>query len=243
MSIRPNILIVEDEVVLSEILRDYLIAAGFNVTVVNTGLGVVEKVCNEQPDLLLLDLMLPEVDGLSICRDVRGFSDVPIVILTARAGEEDCVTGLKLGADDYICKPAYPKEVVARVKTVLRRAAKRDSQPLTQSCPQSNPQSEPSSLYVDEDQSVARWYAKSIVLTPTETRLLSLFTKNPDHVYSRSTLMNVMYLDGRYVSNRTIDSHVKNLRRKLIDICQLGNPIRSIYGVGYKLNLEEATTE
>ena len=243
MSIRPNILIVEDEVVLSEILRDYLIAAGFNVTVVNTGLGVVEKVCNEQPDLLLLDLMLPEVDGLSICRDVRGFSDVPIVILTARAGEEDCVTGLKLGADVYICKPAYPKEVVARVKTVLRRAAKRDSQPLTQSCPQSNPQSEPSSLYVDEDQSVARWYAKSIVLTPTETRLLSLFTKNPDHVYSRSTLMNVMYLDGRYVSNRTIDSHVKNLRRKLIDICQLGNPIRSIYGVGYKLNLEEATTE
>lgn len=225
MSVQPYIIIVDDEVVVSEIIRDYLTAEGFKARVVNTGLGTADIVRSEKPDLVLLDLVLPEVDGLNVCREIRTFSEVPIVMLTARVDEKTCVIGLEIGADDYICKPVNPSEVVARVRAVLRRVAKL------------NTQQKKSSLQIDETQRIASWCGQDLDLTPIEIRLLNLFVNSPDRIYSREQLVDSIYLNGHSASNRTIDSHLRNLRRKLIEVSELDNPIRSIYGVGYKLDL------
>lgn len=233
MSTQPRVLVVEDEIIISEILRDYLIADGFAADVINTGEGVVDFIRDEHPDLVLLDLMLPEVDGVRICREVRAFSDVPIIMVTAKIDEADCLIGLGVGADDYVCKPVKPKEVVARVKAILRRTARLDF----------HAQAPQSALQIDDSECRARWHQQIIDLTPIEFRLLALFAKKIDRVYSRDTLMSAIYLDGRYVSDRTVDSHVKNLRRKLIAVTQLDNPIRPVYGMGYKLELNEKLNE
>lgn len=221
------ILIVEDEPKLAALLRDYLNQAQYKSHWIANGAEVVDWVREHRPRLILLDLMLPGKDGLDICREIRGFSEVPIIMMTARVEEVDRLVGLQLGADDYVCKPFSPREVVARVKSVLRRveAVKtEEDQNLTYR-----------SVALDESRFRCTVDEVELELTRVEFRLLAAMMRRPGHVFSRDQLMNLAYQDQRVVSDRTIDSHVKNLRRKLNSQSQSGDLIHSVYGVGYKL--------
>lgn len=218
-----RILVVEDEPKLSALLRDYLQAAGHEVDCLADGLAVVPAIRAKAPDLMLLDLMLPGRDGREICQEVRGFSDLPIIMLTARVEEIDRLLGLELGADDYICKPFSPREVVARVKTILRR------------CTQATAVATAPTLHLDESAYRATFNGVVLDLTPVEFRLLNTLAAHPGRVYSRDQLLDHLYADHRVVTDRTVDSHIRNLRRKLEHANPGEDPIRSIYGVGYKL--------
>jgi two-component system response regulator BaeR len=216
-----TILIVEDEPRLRGLLADYLKAAGFAVREHGDGRGVVELVQAEQPDLVLLDLMLPGGDGLDICRALRSAVAVPIIITTARVEEIDRLLGLELGADDYICKPYSPREVVARVKAVLRRGT-------AATAVADGP------LSIDADALRVRAGGREIELTRVELALLQTLYAAPSRIFSRELLMGRMYDDHRIVSDRTIDSHVKKLRRKLQDLLPERELIHSVYGAGYR---------
>ncbi|MBX8553044.1 response regulator [Pseudomonas cichorii] len=219
------ILIVEDEPKLAALMHDYLIAAGYPTQCLDNGLQVVPAVRACEPRLILLDLMLPGRDGLQVCQELRTFSAVPIVMITARVEEVDRLLGLDLGADDYICKPFSPREMVARVKAILRRAPQMVSQ-------QAQPR-----LLIDEEQYRASFDGVALDLTPVELRLLSTFVRSPGRVFSRDQLLDKLYSDHRVVTDRTVDSHIRNLRRKLAQACPGEDPIQSLYGVGYKLEL------
>jgi two-component system, OmpR family, response regulator BaeR len=220
-----RILLVEDEPKLASLVGDYLQAAGYASRWVADGRDAVPAVKAEHPDLILLDLMLPGRDGLDICRELRSFSDVPIIMLTARVDEIDRLLGLELGADDYICKPFSPREVVARVKAILRRARTRIEHNDT-------------SLRINEDTHSAVFHGVVLELTPVEFRLLKTLAASPGRVFSRDRLLDNLYMDHRVVTDRTVDSHIKNLRRKLEQVAPGQEPIRSIYGVGYKLEID-----
>ena len=225
-----RILIVEDEDKIAQILVDYLKNDGFETQVLNTGLDAVETVKTTEPDLVILDLMLPEKDGVSICREVRQFSNVPIMMLTAKVDEVDRLIGLELGADDYVCKPFLPREVVARVKTILRRAQS------TQSTNDSiGKQLSYRSITLQCDRYVCLISNQRVELTPVEFRLLQTLMSSPGRVFSRDVLIQSSYSDGRVVSDRTVDSHVKNLRKKVSAVTGSEELIHSIYGVGYKI--------
>lgn len=218
-----RILVVEDEPKLASLLADYLRAAGHETEQVADGAAVLAAYAAGRHDLILLDLMLPGVDGLSLCRQLRAQSSVPIVMLTARADEADRLMGLELGADDYIAKnPFSPREVVARVKAVLRRAR---PQPASES-----------PLQVDDSGLRASWQGRDLELTPIEFRLLRTLAAQPGRVYARAQLLDQVHEDGRTVTERAVDSHVKNLRRKL-DAAGAGDCIHSVYGVGYRYEL------
>ncbi len=217
-----RMLIVEDEPKIAALLRDYLAAEGYAIDHHAVGTDVVESVRSAPPDLMLLDLMLPGKDGLSICREVRAFSALPIIMLTARVEEIDRLLGLELSADDYICKPFSPREVVARVKAVLRRANAPGGQIA-------------SPIILDVDAFAATISGKSLGLTPVEFRLLSTLAARPGRVFSRNQMMDILYVDHRIVSDRTVDSHVKNLRRKIVEAGGRDDWVQSIYGMGYKI--------
>lgn len=218
-----HILVVEDEPKLAALLRDYLDAAGYRTTVLDEGGAAVAWIGSQRPAAVLLDLMLPGKDGLAICREVRTFSTVPILMITARVEEIDRLLGLELGADDYICKPFSPREVVARVKAVLRRAQPAGDRPTS------------APLRLDDERLEARLHGVALPLTPVEYRLLGALHARPGRVLSRTQLIDAAYLDHRVVSDRTVDSHIKNLRRKIVDAGGR-DPIVSVYGVGYKLD-------
>ncbi|PWQ99618.1 response regulator [Leucothrix arctica] len=224
------ILIVEDEDKIAQILVDYLKNDGFETQVLNTGLDAVETVKTTEPDLVILDLMLPEKDGVSICREVRQFSNVPIMMLTAKVDEVDRLIGLELGADDYVCKPFLPREVVARVKTILRRV--QSTQNTNDSIGQ---QLSYRSITLQCDRYVCLISNQRVELTPVEFRLLQTLMASPGRVFSRDVLIQFSYSDGRVVSDRTVDSHVKNLRKKVSAVTGSEELIHSIYGVGYKI--------
>lgn len=223
MSSEASILIVEDEAKLAALLTDYLQAAGFRPATVADGREAIPRIRELSPDLVLLDLMLPGRDGLDICRELRSFSAVPIIMMTARVEEIDRLLGLELGADDYICKPYSPREVVARVRAILRRTR---PGPSFGGIP---------GLTIDESRLAASLDGQALDLTPVEFRLLKTLAAVPGRVYSRQQLLSHLYEDHRIVTDRTVDSHVKNVRRKM----QAANPardlIQSIYGVGYKI--------
>lgn len=215
-----RILIVEDEARLASILADYLHAAGFDSHWLGEGRGVASWVRAERPDLILLDLMLPGRDGMEICKDIRTFSTVPIIMVTARIEEIDRLLGLELGADDYICKPFSPREVVARVKAVLRRTSGQ-TQPDQQ-------------LLLDPPTMRATLDGRNLDLTAVEFKLLAFLHARPGLIYSRDQLMERIYADQRIVNDRTIDSHIKKLRRKMEQVRPGCDLIRSVYSVGYK---------
>ena len=219
----PLIFIVEDEPKLAALAADYLDSAGYRTKIMDRGDGVVEAVRRAMPDLLLLDVMLPGKSGLDICREIRVFSAVPILMTTAKVEEIDRLLGLELGADDYICKPYSPREMVARVKAVLRRLS-----PPEQNGPAEN-------LRIDEAGFQAEFHGNVLELTPAEFRLLRLFAASPGRVFSRDQLLQHAYDDDRIVTDRTVDTHIKNLRRKLHEAApEAEDPIVSVYGVGYK---------
>ncbi|WP_426140548.1 response regulator [Pseudomonas sp. DWP3-1-2] len=219
-----SILIVEDQPKLASLLQDYLLAAGYEPRCLSNGLDVVPAVRAAEPALILLDIMLPGRDGLDVCRDLRGFCSVPIVLITARVEETDRLIGLDLGADDYICKPFSPREVVARVKAILRRGRLIE-------------QAHPERLVVDPDHFRATLDGTDLGLTPVEMRLLFTLAKAPGRVFSRDQLLDRLYFDHRVVTDRTVDSHIKNLRRKLELISPGEEIVQSVYGMGYTLKL------
>jgi two-component system response regulator BaeR len=222
------ILIVEDEPKLATLVRDYLNAAGYETECLTDGNDVIPAVRNMAPELVLLDIMLPGRDGLDVCRELRTISEVPIILVTARVEEIDRLLGLEMGADDYICKPFSPRELVARVKAILRRVRTggAGAGPLT-----------PDVLTIDAAQHNATLDGKTLLLTPVEFRLLQALHGARGKILSRNHLLDGLYHDHRVVTDRTVDSHVKNLRRKLEAVRPGQDLIRSIYGVGYKLEL------
>ncbi|MDD5392251.1 MAG: response regulator [Thiothrix sp.] len=223
-----RILIVEDEPKIADLLQKYLQNANYQTDWLNSGMGVSDWVRKEKPNLILLDLMLPGKDGLEVCKEVRQFSNTPIIMLTARVEEIDRLLGLEIGADDYICKPFSPREVVARVKAMLRRLqafAHPDSKHETTTAPL---------LELDRDRLVAKSGQQEIALTLVEFELLATLLQHPGRIFGREQLMTKVYTDNRIVSDRTIDSHIKKLRKKLDEIIPEHEVIHSVYSVGYK---------
>jgi len=220
-----HILIVEDDLKIAALLKDYLLAAGYQVSHEINGRLALEQLRLSQPDLILLDLMLPEVDGISICREVRQFSQVPIIMLTARVEEVDRLLGLDTGADDYVCKPFSPREVVARARVHLRR-----SMP-------SLPTTGTSRFVVDKQQLRILVDTQPLNLTPVEFRLLSEFISHPERVFSRQQLLDFAHEDQRDINDRTVDTHIKNIRKKIQGRLPGNECLHSVYGVGYRFEL------
>jgi two-component system, OmpR family, response regulator BaeR len=217
------VLVVEDESKLASVLTDYLGKAGYRTLVIDNGMKVIGAVRDHAPELILLDLNLPGRDGVDLCREIRSFTETPVVMVTARVEEIDRLLGLEVGADDYICKPFSPREVVARVRTILRRA---------HAAAHGN---EIAGLVLDEQGHRIHFHGKWLDLTAVEFRLLRTLAKAPGRVFTRDQLLNNLYTDNRMVTDRTVDSHIKNLRRKLHEANPEHALVRSVYGVGYKL--------
>jgi two-component system response regulator BaeR len=217
------ILIIEDEPKLAALMTDYLRAAHYETEWLADGTQATQRVRETAPELVLLDLMLPGKDGLEICREVRAFSEVPIVMVTARVEEIDRLLGLELGADDYVCKPFSPRELVARIKTILRRVQRAGGLP-------------ESALQIDGAAYAATLRGQRLDLTPVEFRLLAALAGTPGRILSRSNLLEQIYDDHRIVTDRTIDTHIKNLRRKMEQVSAGTDMIHSVYGVGYRLD-------
>lgn len=224
-----KILLIEDERVLGETMAAYLRKDLFDVRLVCDGAQAMAVFEQWQPSMVLLDLMLPNVDGIALCRQIRQLSQIPIIMLTARVDELDRLLGLEIGADDYVCKPYSPREVVARVKAVLRRCSPdHEAQALAKAA---------SPLRLDEAAMDASWRGQPLELTAVEFRLLHTMATEPRRVFSREQLMSKIYSDHRVVSDRTIDSHITKLRRKLNRTTDEQEIIRSVYGAGYKFEL------
>ena len=220
-----RILIVEDEPKLAQVLAEYLQQSGFRAHILDNGLAVIPWVREQCPDLIILDLMLPGKDGIEIFRELRAFSRIPVIMATARVDEIDRLLGLELGADDYLCKPYSPRELIARLKNVLRRATHSPQE-----------QAEASGIQVDSGRMEVIVNAHKLDVTPVEFRLFQYLFEHPGRVYSRSQLLDCIYTDGRIVTDRVVDSHIKNLRRKLNEAMPEQELIQSIYGIGYKLD-------
>lgn len=219
-----RVLVVEDEPKIAALLVDYLVHAGFGTRTVDDGNAVLAVLREWQPDAVLLDVMLPGKDGLSVCREIRAFSTVPILMVTARSEEIDRLLGLEFGADDYILKPFSPREVVARVKAVLRRSAGG---------------SVVAEVMLDPSRLMFSWHGKGVSFTAIEFQLLQCLASAPGRIWSREQLMDRIYPDHRVVSDRTIDSHVKKLRRRLDDAFPGAALVQSVYGAGYRFELPD----
>lgn len=226
-----HILVVEDEVQLATLTEDYLKASGYRTDALYEGTQVVEWVKANPPALILLDCMLPGKDGVSLCREIRTFSNVPIIMVTAKIDEIDRLIGLEIGADDYICKPCSLREVVARVKAVLRRHAVIPENFIQD--PATEQQEEV--LHLDKARFKATLKGSDLDLTAVEFAMLDILAASPGRVYSRAQLMEAIYRDNRIVSERTIDSHIKKLRKKFTEVQPDYELIHSVYGAGYKL--------
>jgi two-component system, OmpR family, response regulator BaeR len=219
--VNGKILIVEDEPKLAVLLADYLKASGFEVFILSDGTQVESWARENKPNLIILDIMLPGRDGIEICKSIRIFSRVPIIMVTARIEEIDRLLGLELGADDYICKPFSPREVVARIKAVLRRTG--DGQTI-----------QAQGIILDEQTYRATLHGRDLELTAVEFKLLQLLLEHPCRIFSRLQIMEKIYHEERFVSDRTVDSHIKKLRRKIETIDPQATLIQSVYSVGYK---------
>ena len=222
-----NITIVEDEAKIAEVLEAYLQREGFTTERFDNGKEALHCLLQNPPDLILLDLMLPGLDGMSVCRELRKRHDVPIIMTTARIEEIDRLLGLEVGADDYVCKPFSPREVVARVKAVLRRST-------TDSTEADNVD-----FRLSPDSATVTIQGHEVTLTLVELELLKALNERPGHILSRTRLMHRIYPDNRIVSNRTIDSHIKKLRQKLRTVSGDVDYVHSVYGIGYKFEIPQ----
>jgi two-component system response regulator BaeR len=225
MNAPSHVLIVEDEPKIAAALADYARAAGHRASVLDRGDAVAAWVREHAPDAVLLDLMLPGRDGVDVCRDIREFSTIPIIMVTARVEEVERLLGLDAGADDYVCKPFSPRELMARLNAVLRRASGF-----------ATASAAPPRIVVDDERFEVRVDGRPMTVTPVELRLVKQLSARPGKVYSRQQLLDAAYDDHRIVSDRTVDSHLRNLRRKF---AQFGlDPIASVYGVGFRFELD-----
>lgn len=223
MQTPPLICLIEDEIDLAKLMADYLKASDFQTIVFNRGDEAHRWLQQNKPALILLDLMLPGMDGLQICKHQRQHSAVPIIMMTAKVEEIDRLLGLELGADDYVCKPFSAREVVARVKAVLRRSV---------NLPQNSTVAAP--VTIDEQRMSLRVFDRVVELTSVEFQLFALLYSQPGRIFSRQYILDNIYQDYRVVGDRTVDSHIKKLRKKLNDANDQVELIRSVYGAGYK---------
>lgn len=219
----PKIVIVEDQPDIAEVLIAYSQQQGFNIEHFSNGNGVVQFVKAHSVDLILLDIMLPEVDGIEICKRIRAFSDVPIIMLTAKGEEVDRLLGLELGADDYICKPFSPKEVMARIKAVLKRSHRLTSNTLHYL-----------NFELNKSSYTGLLNGNNLELTAVEFKICQLFIEQAGRVFSREDIITNVYPNTTEISDRNIDTHIKNIRKKINKIDASFNPITAVYGVGYK---------
>lgn len=214
-----KILLVEDDIEIAEHLNVFLNNSGFNVIHHTSGENVVEAVKVDQPDLVLLDIMLPIKDGTTCCQEIRKFSDIPIIMITAKAEEIDRLIGLEAGADDYVCKPFSAMELILRIKAILRRTLKKAAT---------------DSLILNRETYKISYLRKTVELTHLEFNLFNLLYSNPERIYSRSQILDLAYPDMRNISDRTIDSHVRNIRKKALAFALQDSIIESVYGAGYR---------
>ncbi len=224
--VMQTILVVDDEAKIAQLARDYLERAGFAVLVAGDGKSALAAVRAEKPDLVVLDLGLPEMDGLDVTRALRKESNVPIIMLTARGEETDKLVGLELGADDYIVKPFSPKELVARVRVVLRRltSASTGAEIIRAA-----------DLVLDVPRMRARVGDREVDLTPTEFQLLAALAREPGRILTRGQLLDAVRGVAFESYERAIDAHIKNIRRKIEPKPHEPRYVLSVYGVGYKL--------
>ncbi|WP_306396661.1 response regulator [Telluria beijingensis] len=216
-----DIMIVEDEPELASIIADYARAADYQPTVFGDGAEALAAIRRAPPSLVVLDLMLPGLDGLALCREVRAFSSLPIIMVTARVEEVDRLLGLDTGADDYLCKPFSPRELMARIKAILRRAGNVAAPAFT----------------LDAAARRIALHGQPLDLTPSEYAILAALARHPGQVLSRAQLLDAASADNLEANDRAIDSHVKNLRRKIEAVAPGLEAIRSIYGLGYRCDL------
>jgi DNA-binding response OmpR family regulator len=221
-----TILVVEDEPRIAGLVRDYLEHAGFAVLTAGDGAGGLALARARRPDAIVLDLGLPKIDGLDVIRTLRADSSVPIVVLTARGDETDRIIGLELGADDYVVKPFSPKELVARVRAVLRRAEAK---------PASAEHIEVGDLEIDMARRRVIAGGRIVDLTPTEFELLATLAREPGRVWTRSQLLDAVHGFSLETYERAIDGHIRNLRRKLEPDGEGARYVRTVHGVGYAL--------
>jgi two-component system, OmpR family, response regulator BaeR len=226
MSPVRRVLVVEDDASIAQLLLDYLRHEGYEASAIADGKAALDAIEQSPPTLVILDLMLPSLDGVGVCRAVRKFSDLPILMLTARVDEVDRLLGLDVGADDYVCKPFSPREVVARVRALMRRA---DGKVTTSAQPWN----------VDDDGLRISWRGQWLPLTPLEFRMMRLLLSQPGRVFSREQLLDSAHADLRDISDRAIDSHIKNVRRKIGVVESDCDCIASVYGVGYRFDAPE----
>lgn len=222
-----KILIVEDDIGISKALVDCLENEGNETFTLHSGKNAVETIKQQSPDFVILDLMLPAKNGLAICEEVRTFSNVPILMLTARVDEIDRLKGLGVGADDYVCKPFFPKEIVARVRTITRRIKPSNSAVI--------PEIIYRSITLRPDGFVCEVAGQRVLITGVEFRLLEAMMLQPGIVFSRDKLKAAIYSRSQKTNTRSIDNHIKNLRRKLLAVSDEGDLIHTIYGIGYKV--------
>lgn len=218
------VLVAEDDPKQAELVRRYLVREDHTVRVVADGRAAVDEVRRDRPDLLVLDVMMPGMDGLDVCRTLRRDFDLPVLMVTARASAEDKLLGFDLGTDDYLTKPYDPRELMARVRSLLRRAQ-----------PPARPALRVGDLVIDPLRHEVRLGEKPVPCTPVEFRILATMAAAPDQVFSRAQLVEHAYgIDG-YITERTIDVHVMNLRRKIENEPRTPRYLRTVYGVGYKV--------
>ncbi len=228
MTDRPShrVLVVEDDRKIADLLLNYLRAGGYEASAACDGYEALRLIQQQPPDAVILDWMLPGLDGISVCKAVRAFSDVPILMVTARIDEVDRLLGLDTGADDYVCKPFAPREVIARIRALLRRAEGRVK---TSARP----------WVVDESSFRISWLGQWLPLTRIEFLMFRLLLSRPGRVYSRDQLLASAHDSQRDISDRAIDTHIKNLRRKVQAVDPASDCIASVYGVGYRFDVPD----
>ncbi len=226
-----SILLIDDDAHIRDIVRFALTREGFAVAEAGDGRQGLEMAQATAPDLILLDIMMPEMDGTEVCRRLRRDGRVPIIFLSSRDDEIDRILGLELGGDDYVTKPFSPRELVARVKAVLRRAAPADPAP---AAPPPAAEIRHNRLRLDLDGFRAFWGEAEVVLTVTEFALLRTLAERPGRVMTRDALMDGAYALNHYVSDRTVDSHIRRVRAKFLTAG--GSPVETVHGLGYKLS-------
>lgn len=221
---KEHILIVEDELKIAELIRKYLILENYDSSHTISGANVISMVKQNAPDLIILDISLPDMDGIEVCKKLRAFTDIPVIMLTARVDEVDRLLGFEVGCDDYVCKPFLPKELMARVRAIRNRVRKKQPSDII----------ECSAVRLDITQHRVNMNEVDIRLTQNEFNLLKTLMLHPNKVFSRQELLTATH--GQYFENyeRTIDSHIKNVRKKFIKVDPKSTHISSIYGLGYK---------
>jgi two-component system, OmpR family, response regulator BaeR len=225
MTSQRTVFVVEDDAKIAALIADYLRDAGFEVRTFSDGRDVVATVRTHPPDAVILDLMLPASDGMTICAAIRDFSAVPILMLTARVEERDILAGLGAGADDYVTKPFSARQIVARIEALIRRAEGR-----TMVDPLSKP------YLVDEEGQRVAWHGHWLPLSPSEFHILAVMMKHPGHIFSRDQLLDHLGERAQESGDRAVDSHIKNIRRKIAAADSTAACVTSVYGAGYRFD-------